>query len=117
MHDDSGKLTYINKLDQAEKKQKEFVRLVITPGHFVLLTLYVCVFSAMDKFKGLDKRASEGARDVELVSTHQNAITEILPHTGSRDNVSKFSTTGVDGQLVIWDCKSLESSIAGLRFK
>lgn len=26
MHDDSGKLTYINKLDQAEKKQKEFVR-------------------------------------------------------------------------------------------
>ena len=26
MHDDSGKLTYINKLDQAEKKQKEYVR-------------------------------------------------------------------------------------------
>lgn len=71
----------------------------------------------MDKFKGLDKRASEGARDVELDSTHQNAITEILPHTGPRENVSKFVTIGVDGQLVIWDCKSLESSIAGLRFK
>lgn len=43
MHDDSGTLTYINKLDQAEKKQKEYVRLVITPGDFVVLTLYVCV--------------------------------------------------------------------------
>ena len=26
MHDDAGKLTYINKLDQAEKKQKGHVR-------------------------------------------------------------------------------------------
>ena len=26
MHDDAGSLTYINKLDTAEKKQKEFVR-------------------------------------------------------------------------------------------
>ena len=54
---------------------------------------------------------------MELDSTHQNAISEILLHTGSRENVSKFATVGVDGQLVIWDCKSLESSIAGLRFK
>jgi actin related protein 2/3 complex subunit 1A/1B len=98
MHDDAGSLTYINKLDTAEKKLKEFV-------------------SAMDKFKGLDKRANAGGRDVELDSTHQNAVSEILPHTGPRDNVSKFATIGVDGQLVIWDCKSLESSIAGLRFK
>ena len=75
------------------------------------------VSSAMDKFKGMDKRANAGGRDVELDSTHQNAILEILPHTGSRDNISKFATIGVDGQLVIWDCKSLESSIAGLKFK
>lgn len=98
MHDDSGQLTYINKLDQAEKKQKEYV-------------------SAMDKFKGLDKRATAGGRDVELDSTHQNAISDLLPHTGPRDSVTKFTSIGVDGQLVIWDCKSLESSIAGLRFK
>jgi actin related protein 2/3 complex subunit 1A/1B len=98
MYDDRGQLTYINKLDQTEKKQQEFV-------------------SAMDKFKGLDKRATAGARDVELDSTHQNAILEILPHTGPRENVSKFASIGVDGQLVIWDCKSLESSIGGLRFK
>ena len=71
----------------------------------------------MDKFKGMDKRANAGGRDVDLDSTHQNAISEILPHTGPRDNVGKFVTIGVDGLLVVWDCKSLESSIAGLCFK
>ena len=70
----------------------------------------------MDKFKGLDKRAQVGTSETELVSTHQNAITQINVHTGSGDSVSKFSTTGVDGKLVIWDCKSLEASIAGLKF-
>ena len=73
--------------------------------------------SAMDKFKGLDKRATAGSTDVELESTHQNAVSDILPHSGPRENVGKFSTIGVDGRLVIWDCKSLEASIAGLRFQ
>ena len=70
----------------------------------------------MAKFKGLDKRAQAGTGDTSITSTHQNAITQIFPHTMGRDNISKFCTTGVDGRLVIWDCKSLESSIAGLRF-
>lgn len=71
----------------------------------------------MDKFKGLDKRATAGSTDVELESTHQNAVSDIIPHSGPRENVSKFSTIGVDGRLVIWDCKSLEASIAGLKFQ
>lgn len=70
----------------------------------------------MAKFKGLDKRAQEGTRDTSIGSTHQNAITQIFPHTVAGDSVAKFCSTGVDGRLVIWDCKSLESSIAGLRF-
>lgn len=97
-HDDAGKLTYINKLDQMEKKAAGYV-------------------SAMDKFKGLDKRAREGKEDVTIDSTHQNAITQIALHSGTRDSVTKFSTTGGDGRLVIWDCKSLEASIAGLKFQ
>ena len=72
----------------------------------------------MDKFKGLDKRATTGgSEDTQLNSTHQNAVTQICVHSGARENVSKFSTIGVDGQLVIWDCKSLEASIAGLKFR
>ena len=74
------------------------------------------LFSAMAKFKGLDKRAQAGTGDTSISSTHQNAITQIYPYTVTGDGVSKFCTTGVDGRLVIWDCKSLESSIAGLRF-
>ncbi len=70
----------------------------------------------MAKFKGLDKRAQAGTGDTDIVSTHQNAITQIFPHTLSGDGISKFCTTGVDGRLVIWDCKSLESAIAGLKF-
>ena len=54
---------------------------------------------------------------MELDSTHQNAISDLLPHTGPRENVAKFTSIGVDGQLVIWDCKSLEASISGLHFK
>ena len=71
----------------------------------------------MAKFKGLDKRAQEGTSDTSITSTHQNSITQIFPHTMSGDSVSKFCTTGVDGRLVIWDCKSIESSIAGLKFE
>ena len=71
----------------------------------------------MEKFKGLDKRATTGAEDTSLQSTHQNAITQISIHTVTGGSASRFSTSGVDGKLVIWDCKSLEASIAGLKFK
>jgi actin related protein 2/3 complex subunit 1A/1B len=70
----------------------------------------------MAKFKGLDKRAQAGSSDSSIVSTHQNAITQIFPLAVAGGNVTKFVTTGVDGRLVIWDTKSLESSIAGLKF-
>ena len=70
----------------------------------------------MEKFKGLDKRAAAGTEDTSLPSTHQNAITQITIHTVTDGSASRFSTSGVDGRLVIWDCKSLEASIAGLKF-
>ena len=73
--------------------------------------------SAMAKFKGLDKRAQAGTGETSITSTHQNAITQIFPHTMAGDNMSKFSTTGVDGRLVVWDIKSLESAVAGLKFQ
>lgn len=97
-HDDNNQLTFMNRLDQKEKK--------IT-GHL----------SAMEKFKGLDKRATTGSTDTTLDTTHQNAISQISVFAvDGSGNASKFCTTGVDGRLVIWDCRSLESQIAGLRF-
>lgn len=70
----------------------------------------------MAKFKGLDKRAQEGTGDTSITSTHQNAITQLFPYSMSGDSLTKFCTTGVDGRLVIWDIKSLEAGIAGLKF-
>ncbi|XP_041378819.1 actin-related protein 2/3 complex subunit 1A-like [Gigantopelta aegis] len=97
-HDDNNQLTFINRLDQAEKK---------TTGQL----------SAMEKFKGMDKRATAGASDTALDATHQNSITQISKFEVDRSgNTNKFCTSGVDGRLVIWNCKSLESQIAGLRF-
>lgn len=96
-HDDNDQLTYINKLDQSEKKAS---------GQL----------SAMEKFRGLDKRASAGQSDTSLECTHQNAIVQICLYSGSKESATGFSTIGVDGRLVVWSCKSLETSIAGLRF-
>lgn len=70
----------------------------------------------MDKFRDMDKRAQSGTADTSVQSTHQNAITQIYPMTGARESLTAFSTTGVDGKLVIWNCKSIESQIAGIKF-
>ncbi|KAJ3270333.1 hypothetical protein HDV01_007912 [Terramyces sp. JEL0728] len=69
--------------------------------------------SAFNKFKQMDSRAQATNADVELNTTHQNTITCVRPYSGSGDRVTQFSTTGVDGQLVIWDL--LSSGIANLR--
>jgi len=69
--------------------------------------------SAFNKFKQMDSRAQQTSVDVELTTTHQNAITSIRPYAGSADNVIKFSSTGVDGKLVIWDL--LASGVEALK--
>jgi len=71
--------------------------------------------TAMSKFKQMDSRAQEADNDTVLKTLHQNAISGLSVHTGGRGAVSKFATVGVDGKLIIWDIKSLESSIAGLK--
>lgn len=97
--DDNNKWTYVDKLDHSKKKA--------AGGN-----------SAMNKFRQMDSRGQESdSGSTTLDTVHQNAITEISIHTGDKSNVSKFATSGVDGRLVIWDCKSLESSISGLKIK
>jgi actin related protein 2/3 complex subunit 1A/1B len=71
--------------------------------------------SAMNKFRQMDTRAQEADNDTVLKTLHQNAISGLLAHTGGRGAVTKFSTVGIDGKMIIWDLKSLEQSIAGLK--
>ena len=88
---------------------------LVGTGRFLIVLLVVDKLSAMAKFKGLDKRAQAGTGETSIASTHQNAITQVFPLATSGGSVTKFVTTGVDGRLVIWDVKSLEASIAGLK--
>jgi len=63
-------------------------------------------FSAMDHFKAQDsKGTSVDVTDTLLNSIHQNSITWMARHSGGKDSCSKFSTSGTDGQLVLWDSK------------
>lgn len=56
----------------------------------------------MRKFQSLDRQARI-ENDTALETVHQNAITCLVLYSGSKGAVNKFSTSGVDGQLVIWD--------------
>ncbi|GAA5966428.1 hypothetical protein JCM8115_002875 [Rhodotorula mucilaginosa] len=58
------------------------------------------------------------AHGTELTTVHQNTITSVRPYEGSREMVTKVSTTGVDGRLVIWPVNgvgSLTSKVGQMR--
>jgi len=64
------------------------------------------VNTAFKMFKNIDRNAASEAVDVSLKTLHQNMITQILPHTGKLDNVLKFSSSGTDGLVALWDLKN-----------
>lgn len=92
----NGQLIFAGKLDNSQKKESGGL-------------------SAMRKFQSLDKQARTETSDTNLDSIHQNAITCVCLHSGSKAETQKISSSGLDGQLVIWDLMSLERSIQGLK--
>jgi actin related protein 2/3 complex subunit 1A/1B len=70
---------------------------------------------AFNRFKNADSRGSTGAPPIpgssastsgpggELLTVHQNTITSLRAYEGEPGNVTRVSTTGKDGLLVIWD--------------
>ena len=60
--------------------------------------------SAFNKFKQMDSRAmSTTTVDTELSTIHQNTITTLRAFTVAGNQVTKVSSSGVDGQLIVWD--------------
>ncbi|KAL2756846.1 hypothetical protein ACRALDRAFT_2102177 [Sodiomyces alcalophilus JCM 7366] len=57
--------------------------------------------SALNMFRQMDLRGKV-KDDTQLKTVHQNTMTTIRPYETSGDRVTKFSSTGVDGRLVIW---------------
>ena len=92
--DDNSTLTFTGNLDVSTKK---------TTGGV----------SAMKKFQSLDRQAMTSS-NTSLGTLHQNAVTSLCLHTGTKACATKFSTTGIDGLIAIWDfkvCQILESTI------
>jgi len=93
---DGSKINMKGKLDQPQEKESQQM-------------------SAMNRFKNLDKRATAGNESsTDLKTQHQNTITQVSVHTGTKASATKLATSGVDGNLIIWDLKSLEQQVKEL---
>ncbi|KAJ5774622.1 hypothetical protein N7457_009518 [Penicillium paradoxum] len=57
--------------------------------------------SALNMFRQMDLKGQTQS-DTKLKSTHQNTVHTIRVHDGANGAVSSFSTSGVDGRVVIW---------------
>jgi len=57
--------------------------------------------SAMNMFKNQDTLGS-ASNETKLNTKHQNSISCIQAYKGSADKVSHYSTSGLDGTLIIW---------------
>ncbi|SRR5258708_4489950 len=82
--------------------------------------------AAFNTFRNADSRglgSSPGggaalATDTELFTVHQNTITDVRPYEGAPGGVTRVSTSGVDGKLVVWNVNAvsgLGTKLKGLR--
>ncbi|KAI4584864.1 hypothetical protein MJG53_006398 [Ovis ammon polii x Ovis aries] len=95
-YDDRGCLTFVSKLDIPKQSIQRNM-------------------SAMERFRNMDKRATAEDRNTALETLHQNSITQVSIYEVDKQDCRKFCTTGIDRAMTIWDFKTLESSIQGLR--
>ncbi|XP_017483034.1 PREDICTED: actin-related protein 2/3 complex subunit 1A [Rhagoletis zephyria] len=94
---ENSKLVLTAKLDKSQKKESSGI-------------------SAMRIFQSLDRNLRTENSDTSVDSMHQNAITCIRLYEGEKENGKKISTSGVDGQLVIWDLDTgLNNSMNNLK--
>ncbi|XP_063961360.1 actin-related protein 2/3 complex subunit 1A-A-like [Lytechinus pictus] len=94
--DESNNLTFEGRVGFSRKRTEEKV-------------------TAMSMFQSMDKRATV-EDDSKRTSIHQNSIVQVLIHSGGREAVTKLSSVGADGLLVVWNQHSLQASIGGSTF-
>uniref|UniRef100_A0A2C9KXR2 Arp2/3 complex 41 kDa subunit n=1 Tax=Biomphalaria glabrata TaxID=6526 RepID=A0A2C9KXR2_BIOGL len=121
-----GKLTLVGQLDQSQEKESGQIRfgrslswnsppLPINGSMEEEEEETFTRVSAMNRFKNLDKKATASETSTDLKTQHQNTITQVSVYSGTKADAGKIATSGVDGNLIIWDLKSLEKSIQGLK--
>jgi len=70
---------------------------------------------AFATFRDADSRGQSSispSGDTKLLTVHQNTITSVRPYEVRGNEVTRVSTTGVDGQLCIWDVSTV-SAVTG----
>lgn len=81
---------------------------------------------AFATFRDADSRGQTGisssspSADTKMLTVHQNTITSVRPYEYSANNVTKVSTSGVDGTLVVWDANAVSpliSRVGGLQLR
>jgi actin related protein 2/3 complex subunit 1A/1B len=82
-----GGLKFVRKLDQAEVGGAAKAQ------------------SARDVFMSKDKFGQAEGVETKLNTKHQNAITCVQTYKTAGANVSQYSTSGLDGTLIVWDFK------------
>ncbi|KAF4603688.1 hypothetical protein EYR38_004103 [Pleurotus pulmonarius] len=71
--------------------------------------------SAFNTFRDADTRGqmspggAGGSQDTKVLTIHQNTITSVREYEWHGDRATKVSTTGVDGNLVIWDADEISA--------
>jgi len=58
--------------------------------------------TAFDMFKKIDSKGRNNVDDTSLKTIHQNTISTLRPYEGGIGAVTKFSSSGVDGRVVIF---------------
>jgi actin related protein 2/3 complex subunit 1A/1B len=67
-------------------------------------------------WQNMDKKGAVGdATETQVDTKHQNCITVVRPFSGPANNLKQFSTSGLDGNVIVWDVPSLEKAMAGLK--
>lgn len=93
---DGTSITFNGKLDESQKREASGV-------------------SAMRHFQSLDRNSRLENTDTVLDCIHQNAISWVAIQSGDKERATKISTSGLDGQLVIWDLNTLTRSMQNLK--
>jgi actin related protein 2/3 complex, subunit 1A/1B len=73
-------------------------------------------YSAMKKFQSLDRQARINS-DYELDTKHQNTLTCLRVHSESNDAVTKFTSSGLDGKIILWELNVSNTLFLSLKYK
>jgi actin related protein 2/3 complex subunit 1A/1B len=57
----------------------------------------------LNMFRQMDLKGQGSKNDTKLTTVHQNTVNTIRVYQGSAGRVAKFSSTGVDGRVVLWN--------------